>query len=59
VEGFTGAGVNEVRLRSLGEDTLEQVEIDGHGSVDLSILLNGSHMLGARDFILAQPDVIG
>ncbi|OWK29828.1 calcium-binding protein [Sphingomonas mucosissima] len=58
-KGFTGAGNGEVRFRSLGEDTLIQVDIDGDASVDMSILLNGQHMLAAGDFILAQPDLIG
>lgn len=58
-QGFTGEGSGEVRFRLFGEDTLIQVDIDGDGAMDMSILLNGQHMLGANDFILAQPDLIG
>ncbi|MCC2981048.1 calcium-binding protein [Sphingomonas sp. IC4-52] len=56
-KGFTGGGEAEVRFRSIDNDTLIQVDVDGNSTVDLTILLNGHHMLGASDFILAPSDL--
>lgn len=56
-KGFTGGGEAEVRFRSMDDNTLIQVDMDGDSAVDLSIVLNGHHMLGANDFILAPSNL--
>jgi len=50
--GLTGTGVAEVRLRITGAKTTVQVDVDGDGTYDMRIDLNGSFGLDAADFIL-------
>lgn len=54
---FSGAGAGEIRFRFLGEDTLVQVDVDGDSNADLSILLNGHHMLRDIDFSFVPYDL--
>jgi len=50
--GLSGTGDAEARLRITGAKTTVQVDVDGDGSYDMRIDLNGSFGLTEADFIL-------
>jgi serralysin len=48
----------EVRYRAVGTDTRVQVDTDGDGSADLTILCTGAITFEQNDFVLAAPSAL-
>ena len=51
---FTNTGVGQIHYLNSGADLLVQVDVDGNGTADMDIVLNGlvGQTLTANDFLL-------
>lgn len=56
---FSAGGAAEIRYEFRSGDTLIRADIDGNGTTDFFLELDGRHDLRARDFVLELPATTG